>query len=160
MKKFRSTILTGAAICLALFALTSCTKPEKLAAVADTQQSPAPKAGAREVARNGASEVVKPGKVKYVPRESEKKFEEFLKGKGPAEIAEITDEQVYAIMGEPTRRDAPVTAQKNGQIYTVYKAYWEKPGSGIHSQIGFANGRCAGMIIGLEVTERGSKNRK
>ena len=160
MRKFRSTIWAGAPICLALFAHAGCMKTEKSVAVADTQQSPAPKGGTREVAKSGASEIAKPGKVKYVPRESEKKLEEFMNGKGPAEIADITDEQVYAIMGEPTRRDAPVAAQKNGQTFTVYKAYWETPGSGVKSLIGFSNGRCAGMILGLEVTESGSKNQK
>jgi hypothetical protein len=89
------------------------------------------------------------GGVKYVPRESEKKLSEYLKSH---EQENVTDEQVFAIMGEPTRRDAPITTRKNGQVYTVYKAYWEAPGSGVTSQIGFVNGRMAGAIIGLEVT--------
>jgi hypothetical protein len=90
--------------------------------------------------------------AKYIPRVSEQKFQDFLKGLDEAAQREVTDAQVYAIMGPPTRRDAPITGQKNGQVFTVYKAYWEEPGSGIKSSIGFANGRMSGMILGLEVT--------
>jgi hypothetical protein len=86
---------------------------------------------------------------KYIPRVSEKKMEEYFKDRHPSEV---TEDEVYAIMGEPTRRDAPVTGRKNGQVFTVYTAYWEVPGSGVKSQIGFANGHVAGVILGLEVT--------
>jgi hypothetical protein len=88
--------------------------------------------------------------VKYVPRVSEKKLQDYLNGLDPKASAAVTDEQVYAIMGEPTRRDAPVTGRKNGQVFTVYKAYWEEPGSGVSSSVVFANGRMSGMVLGLE----------
>ncbi|HEV3235875.1 MAG TPA: hypothetical protein VGZ25_02735 [Gemmataceae bacterium] len=87
--------------------------------------------------------------TKYIPRVSEEKFQQFLKGR---ETSDITDDQVYEIMGEPTRREPPITARRNGMVITIYKAFWEVPGSGITSQIGFANGRIAAMIIGLEIT--------
>ncbi|MFL5242972.1 MAG: hypothetical protein ACJ8FY_12755 [Gemmataceae bacterium] len=98
-----------------------------------------------------------PTGTKYIPRVSEKKLEEFLETHDPFTI---TDDQVFAIMGAPTRRDPPVTARKNGQIFTVYKAFWEVPGSGITSQIGFSNGHIAGMILGLETTPHGSRGGK
>jgi hypothetical protein len=95
--------------------------------------------------------------VKYVPRESEKRLTEYMK---QHEHERLTDEQVFALMGEPTRRDPPITANKNGQVVTVYKAYWEVPGSGVTSSIVFANGRESGAIIGLEVKPSGSANNK
>lgn len=63
----------------------------------------------------------------------------------------MTEAEVFAIMGEPTRRDAPVSGVKNGMAFTLYKAFWEVPGSGVSSQITFINGIAGGMIIGLEV---------
>ncbi len=157
MNMLRTTYLTGVTIGLALVALAGCRKPKTLATVAGMPPSPTATKGTGTLGNAGSP---RSGKAKYVPRVSEKKFEEFLMGRTPAEIAELTDEQVYAIMGEPTRRDAAVTAQKNGQTFTVYKAYWEEPGSGIQSVIGFSNGRCAGMIIGVEFTPKGSKDTK
>lgn len=98
---------------------------------------------------------------KYVPRISEQKMEQFLKSlKDPQDTMQITEDQVYALMGQPTRRDPPRPLRKNGKTYTVYTAYWDVPGSGIKSQISFANGRVAGMILGLEVTPPKSSNRK
>ncbi len=102
----------------------------------------------------GSSSSARP---KYVPRDSEKKLEEFLKDRQPADV---TDDQVYAIMGEPTRREAPITARKNGQVFTVYKAFWEEPGSGIQSTIVFANGRMSGAVVGLETTPSKSSGGK
>jgi hypothetical protein len=153
MSGWRSTAAVG----LALLALAGCSKSKPVAVVAGTSQSPPATGGGA-----GPAPVAKPasGATKYVPRVSEKKFEQFLEGRSEADIKDITDEQVYAIMGEPTRRDSPVTATKNGQTFTIYKAYWEVPGSGITSQIAFSNGRCAGMIIGLEVTPPGATNPK
>jgi hypothetical protein len=92
------------------------------------------------------------GKVKYVPRVSEKKMQEYLE---THKVNEITEAEVYAIMGEPTRRDPPVTGRKNGQVVIVYHAHWDEPGSGVHSTITFANGRVGGVILGLEVTRPG-----
>lgn len=89
------------------------------------------------------------GGVKYVPRESEKKFGEFLKAH--KDEGQITEAEVYAIMGEPTRREAPISGVKNGFAFTIYTAHWDVPGSGISSQISFVNGRLGGMILGLEV---------
>jgi hypothetical protein len=96
------------------------------------------------------------GGTQYVPHVSEKKFEEFLKGREPGEV---TEEQVYAIMGEPTRRDLPVTVRKNGQVFIAYTAHWEVPGSGIVTRITFSNGRVGGMILGLKITEGEAGNR-
>src|SRR5260370_16638694 len=127
MNMLRSTALTSVTIGLALIAFAGCTKPKTLVTtVADTRPIPTAKDGAGALGNAGSPAS---GKAKYVPRVSEKKLEEFLKGRTPAEIADLTDEQVYAIMGEPTRRDAPVTAQKNGQTFTVYKPYCEEPRS-------------------------------
>jgi hypothetical protein len=107
--------------------------------------------------RDGSVGALLGGKgVKYVPRESEKKMSQFMKDH---EHEAITDEQVFAIMGEPTRRTTPITAQKNGQMLTIYEAFWEVPGSGVKSTIGFVNGRMNGAIIGLEVTS-GSEGKK
>ncbi|QEL13341.1 hypothetical protein [Limnoglobus roseus] len=89
--------------------------------------------------------------TKYVPRESEKKLEEFLNAQADRIV---TDEEVFAIMGEPTRRDAAQTGRKNGQVFTIYTAHWEAPDGSIRSQISFANGRVAGMILGLETKPR------
>lgn len=102
----------------------------------------------------GSSSSARP---KYVPRVSEKKLEEFLKDRQPSDV---TDDQVYAIMGEPTRREAPITARKNGQVFTVYKAFWEEPGSGVQSSIVFANGRMSGAVVGLETTPSKSSGGK
>jgi hypothetical protein len=129
--------------CLAVATLTGCARIQPAGVVVATGQNST--TGGTPAAAGTA----------YVPRVSEKKLEEFLKGR---EHSEVTDTEVYAIMGEPTRRDAPITGQKNGQTFTVYKAYWEAPGSGVTSQIAFANGRCAGMILGLETSPRKSKD--
>jgi hypothetical protein len=114
-------------------------------------------AGGGSSSSTGSSVSARP---KYVPRVSEKKLEEFLKDRSPEEISQITDDQVYAIMGEPTRRDAPITARKNGQVFTVYKAFWEEPGSGVQSSIGFVNGRMSGAVVGLEITPPKSSDGK
>lgn len=89
----------------------------------------------------------------YIPRVCEEKFTQFLKNH---DGKDVTEEQVYEIMGEPTRREAPVTGRKNGMTFTTYKAYWEVPSSGITSQIIFSNGRMAGMILGLKTSPGGS----
>jgi hypothetical protein len=83
---------------------------------------------------------------KYVPGVSEETLAQYMKD---PQHEHPTEDEVYAIMGEPTRRDAPVTARKNGQVFTVYEAVWEVPGSGVTSKIDFVNGRTAGMILGL-----------
>lgn len=114
-----------------------------------------PNAGPRPEGPGG--QAPKTAGVKYVPRASEKKLQDYLNGLELKARDAITDEQVYAIMGEPTRRDAPVTARKNGQVLTVYKAYWEEPGSGVSSSMVFANGRMSGMVLGLEVPKKPGK---
>lgn len=90
-------------------------------------------------------------KNKYVPHESEKKFQDFLHNQDDAARVALTDEQVFAVLGEPTRRSTPFTGQKNGQTITVYEVFWEEPGSGIKSSMGFMNGRASGMAIGVKV---------
>jgi hypothetical protein len=100
------------------------------------------------------------GTKKYVPGVSDKELQAFMdkirQTQGEQGVLQITEEQIYAIMGEPTRRESPVTVQKNGQVLTVYKAYWEhkEPQREISTLITFVNGRFAGGIIGLEVTPR------
>ena len=89
-----------------------------------------------------------PRGVKYVPHESEAKFTEFLKTRPDRE--NITEEEVYAIMGEPTRREHVFTGVRNGIQMTVYEAHWDVRGSGISSSIDFVNGKTAGMVIGLK----------
>lgn len=88
-----------------------------------------------------------PKGVKYVPHESEEKFSAFLKTR--PDHTTITEAEVYAIMGEPTRREHIFTGTRNGVHMTVYEAFWEVPGSGISSSIDFMNGKCSGMVIGL-----------
>jgi hypothetical protein len=97
------------------------------------------------------------GDTTYVPRVSEQKLQDYMKGR---EHEALTEEQVYAIMGEPTHREPAVTVRKNGQVITAYTAHWAVRGSGVWSQITFANGRLGGMILGLEVTpgEEGGRN--
>jgi hypothetical protein len=94
---------------------------------------------------------------KYVPGVSEDKLAEYMKD---PQHEHPTEDEVYAIMGEPTRRGTPITARKNGQVFTVYEAAWEVPGSGVTSKIDFVNGRAAGMILGLKITPSGSGDRK
>jgi hypothetical protein len=91
--------------------------------------------------------------VKYVPRESEKKYLALSKEKGEAPI---TVAEVLATMGEPTRKDPPVTGRdrRTGQVVTVEEWYWEVPGSGIASQMSIVNGFATGQIIGLETGPR------
>lgn len=117
-----------------------------------SQENPAASGG--DAHSSSADESAKEGREgKYIPHVSEKKMEEFLKqAEKDNERPVMTEEQVYAIMGPPSRRDHPKTVRKNGKTYTVYTAYWDVPGSGIKSQISFANGRVAGMILGLQVT--------
>lgn len=98
-----------------------------------------------------------PGGTKYVPRVSEQKLQQFLEGR---DSNDVTEDQVYAIMGPPTRRDTPVTVRKQGQVFIAYTAVWEVPGSGVTSKITFANGRLGGMILGLEITSEGAGDRK
>jgi hypothetical protein len=111
-------------------------------------------AGGGSSSSTGTSSSTRP---KYVPRVSEEKLAEYMKD---PQHEHPTEDEVYAIMGEPTRRDAPVTARKNGQVFTVYEAAWEVPGSGVTSKIDFVNGRTAGMILGLKITPSGSGDRK
>jgi hypothetical protein len=91
--------------------------------------------------------------VAYIPRVSEEKLLDFLNGMDIAAQDAVTDEQVYAIMGEPTRRDPSVTVQRNGETFTLYEAHWDVAGSGIRSIIGFRNGRLGGggRAVGIEV---------
>lgn len=98
-----------------------------------------------------------PAGVKYVPGESEKKLQDYLDGlENDAARDAVTDTQVYAIMGEPTRRGPSQTFQRNGQTFTIYDAYWEVPGSGVKSETGFMDGRLGGggMVLGLVVPKR------
>jgi len=94
---------------------------------------------------------------KYVPGVSEDKLAEYMKD---PQHEHPTEDEVYAIMGEPTRRGTPITARKNGQVFTFYEAAWEVPGSGVTSKIDFVNGRTAGMILGLRITPSGSGDHK
>lgn len=89
-----------------------------------------------------------PAGVKYVPHESEEKFGAFLKTR--PDQHNITEAEVFAIMGEPTRREHVFTGVRMGVQMTVYEAHWNVPGSGISSSIDFVNGKCAGMVIGLK----------
>lgn len=100
---------------------------------------------------NAGGAIPKAGGVKYVPRESEKKFEEYRKAQGDRPL---TDKEVFAVMGEPTRTDPPETFRRNGMTIVLYEAHWEVPGSGISSSMSFANGIESGSVIGLEVTPR------
>ena len=154
MRAFRSTRLVAAAVWLAFVALAGCTGSKPLAVVSATNQSPTERGSSAGTGNAGSRA---PSGTKYIPRVSEKKLQQFMEGREPGDLTEV---QVYAIMGEPTRRDSPITGEKNGQTYTVYKAYWEVPGSGVTSQIGFANGRCAGMILGLEIAPSGAADQK
>lgn len=94
------------------------------------------------------------GGVKYVPRESEKKFMALSKQKGDAPI---TEAEVLATMGEPTHRGPVIKGQKNGVSFTLQEWEWKVPGSGIESSMGIVNGHANGQVIGLEVTPLGSK---
>jgi hypothetical protein len=122
-------------------------KDQRLAAADDATKVAAAHEGHGRSPSDGAGR--ESGTVKYIPRVSEQKLSRFLDGHEPREV---TEDQVYAIMGEPTGRDPPVTGHKNGQLITAYTAYWEVPGSGVSSKIVFANGRIGGMILGLEIT--------
>lgn len=114
----------------AFFLIQRITGGSKPGAAGDNLGAPAPKG------------------VKYVPHESEEKFGAFLKTR--PDHTTITEAEVYAIMGEPTRREHIFTGTRNGVYMTVYEAFWEVPDSGISSSIGFNNGKCAGMVIGLK----------
>ncbi len=92
----------------------------------------------------------------YSPRVSEKKLEQLLEER---KSWNVTEDQVYALMGQPTRRTTQITGRKNGQVFTAYTAYWEVPGSGIQSSVTFANGRVAGVVLALEITLPGSSPR-
>jgi cytoskeletal protein RodZ len=144
-----SGILLVAAAAGGFFAFRTLQKPKDKSLADGVATSQSSTSGATESKASAGS--------KYIPRVSEEKLGEFLKNRNPSEV---TEEQVYSIMGEPTRRDAPITGRKNGQVFTVYKAYWESPGSGVKSQIGFANGHVAGVILGLETSSSNAGNRK
>lgn len=88
-----------------------------------------------------------PRGVKYVPHESEAKFSAYQKANPNKD--NFTEEEVYAIMGEPTRREHVFTGVRNGVQMTIYEAHWDVPGSGISSSIDFVNGMSSGMVIGL-----------
>jgi hypothetical protein len=77
-----------------------------------------------------------PRGVTYVPHESEAKFSAFLKTR--PDRGGISEEEVYAIMGEPTRREHVITGVRNSIQIVVYDAHWNVPGSGISSSIDFA----------------------
>lgn len=133
-----------------------------LAGCQDRAEPPAPSApAAKKMAQPGPTPDDAPsapgaapssaGGVKYVPRVSEAKLQEYLAGLSQEAQDAVTEEQVFAIMGPPTRRDPPITGQRNGQPFTLYEAYWEEPESGVQSSIPFVNGRLAGgMVLGLE----------
>ncbi len=104
--------------------------------------------GTGSAKQGGGGAPVAAGGVKYVPHESEEKFSAFLKSQGKR--LDITEAEVLAIMGEPTRRDPPITGKKNGMTFTIVECYWEVPGSGIKSTIGFVNGFANGMAIGIK----------
>lgn len=98
-------------------------------------------------------------KNKYVPRESEKVLiallEKTRRERGDAAEGEITDQQIYEIMGTPTSRELPITVQRNGMTLTIYEARWitEEPGRSYQTVITFTNGRFAGGTIGAEFTK-------
>jgi hypothetical protein len=90
--------------------------------------------------------------VVYEPRVSEAKLTEYLKQKGKE--VRITEAEVFAIMGKPTRTELYFDGVRKGEKLYIYHAYWEVPGSGVKSQITFANGVTSGIILGLEVTPK------
>lgn len=90
--------------------------------------------------------------VVYEPRVSESKLTEYLKQKGRE--VRITEEEVFAIMGKPTRTELYFDGVRKGEKLYIYHAYWEVPGSGVKSQITFANGITSGMVLGVEVTPK------
>jgi hypothetical protein len=103
-----------------------------------------PGPGGEAVGKMGAPA---PHGVKYVPHESEAKFGEYQKANPDKDS--FTEAEVYAIMGEPTRREHVFTGVRNGVQMTIYEAHWDVPGSGISSSIDFVNGMSSGMVIGL-----------
>ncbi|MBL8864647.1 MAG: hypothetical protein JNK93_03715 [Planctomycetia bacterium] len=90
--------------------------------------------------------------VVYEPRVSEAKLTEYLKQKGNE--VRITEDEVFAIMGKPTRTELYFDGVRKGEKLHIYHAHWEVPGSGVKSQITFANGVTSGMILGLEVSPK------
>ncbi len=90
--------------------------------------------------------------VVYEPRVSEAKLTEYLKQKGNE--VRITEDEVFAIMGKPTRTELYFDGIRKGEKLYIYHAHWEVPGSGVKSQITFANGVTSGMILGLEVSPK------
>jgi hypothetical protein len=90
--------------------------------------------------------------VVYEPRVSEAKLSDYLKQKGNE--VRITEAEVFAIMGKPTRTELYFDGIRKGEKLHIYHAYWEVPGSGVKSQITFANGVTSGMILGLEVSPK------
>ncbi|MBX9623519.1 MAG: zinc-ribbon domain-containing protein [Gemmataceae bacterium] len=75
------------------------------------------------------------GVVKYVPRESEEGFKALMIEKGNAPI---TEAEVLATMGEPTRRGSTKFGDGPGFSVTAERWEWKAPGSGIESSMTLA----------------------
>jgi hypothetical protein len=83
----------------------------------------------------------------YVFGESEKKLSDWLERvrqeQGQEGLAKISDEQIIAIMGQPTVREKPFVDRRSGQPRTVYQARWIKKQGGQvrHTLITFVDGK-------------------
>lgn len=99
-------------------------------------------------APGGAAGGANAGGAKYVPRESEKRLADYQKAQGDRRL---TEAEVVAVMGEPTRRGKPATILHNGATITAWDVFWEVPGSGISSKMTFGNGVEISSVIGLEI---------
>lgn len=94
----------------------------------------------------------------YRPGVSDKELAAFLERlraeQGDEAEAQLTEPQIIAIMGPPTKSEPPITGRKNGQVFTVKELRWEHhtPAKEYSTVVSFINGRFAGGVIGLEVT--------
>jgi hypothetical protein len=98
----------------------------------------------------------------YRPGESDKELAAYLERlraeQGDEAEAQLTEPQIIAIMGEPTKSEPPITGRKNGQVLRVKELRWEHhtPAKDYSTVVSFINGRFAGGVIGLEVTPQQS----
>jgi hypothetical protein len=105
-----------------------------------------------------ASSPAPPSGKPYRPGVSDKELAAFLERlraeQGDEAEAQLTEPQIIAIMGQPTKSEPPITGRKNGQVFTVKELRWEHhtPAKDYSTVVSFINGRFAGGIIGLEVT--------
>lgn len=129
-------------------------KPGRGAAVSSGSTAVGGSMGGGEI----ASPVGKASGGRYVPRVSEKKLialmERMRQERGENAEFEVTEQQVYELMGAPTSREAPVTVQRNGMTITTYEARWKavEGETTFETVIVFMNGRFGGGIIGGEFT--------